>query len=84
MFVGDYFRAVMNTLKPGQAQDVHMHPSTDHAWFIVSGAGEVTMEDGKVEKVGTGQFVVHPRNTVHGLKNTGSEVLSYIALSTGD
>ena len=60
-----------------------MHPETAHAWFIVSGKGEVEMEDGKRETVAPGQFVVHPRNTVHGLFNTGSETLTYIALSTG-
>ena len=31
-----------------------MHPATDHAWFIVSGTGEVTMEGGKREKVEPG------------------------------
>jgi mannose-6-phosphate isomerase-like protein (cupin superfamily) len=84
MYVGDAFRAVVLTLMPGQAQKVHMHPSTDHAWFIVSGEGEVTMEDGLKTIVGPGYFLVHPRNTVHGICNKGSENLVYIALSTGD
>ena len=39
MYVGDEFRAVVMTWSPGQAQELHMHPSTDHAWFIVSGTG---------------------------------------------
>lgn len=84
MYVGDQFRAVVLTLVPGQGQDVHMHPATDHAWFIVSGKGEVTMEDGRRETVGPGWFLVHPRNTVHGIYNTGTEDFVYIALSTGD
>lgn len=84
MYVGEQFRAVVLTLVPGQGQDVHMHPATDHAWFIVSGTGEVTMEDGAHENVAPGQFLVHPRETVHGIYNTGTENLVYIALSTGD
>lgn len=84
MYVGDEFRAVVLTLVPGQGQDVHMHPATDHAWFIVSGKGEVTMEDGRRETVEPGWFLVHPRSTVHGIYNTGTENLTYIALSTGD
>lgn len=84
MYVGDEFRATVLTLLPGQAQETHMHPATSHAWFIVSGSGEVTMEDGRKERVGPGMFCVHPRNTVHGLKNDGSETLVYIALSTGE
>jgi mannose-6-phosphate isomerase-like protein (cupin superfamily) len=84
MYVGDAFRAVVLTLVPGQAQKTHMHPSTDHAWFIVSGTGEVTMEDGKKVIVGAGNFLVHPRNTVHGLINVGQDNLVYVALSTGE
>jgi len=83
MYVGDEFRAVVITLSPGQAQPVHMHPETSHAWFIVSGSGEVTMEDGRKERIAAGQFAVHPRNSVHGLFNDGAENLTYIALSLG-
>jgi mannose-6-phosphate isomerase-like protein (cupin superfamily) len=84
MYVGDAFRAVVLTLVPGQAQKLHMHPSTDHAWFIVSGTGEVTMEDGKHEIVKGGHFMVHPRNTVHGIRSVGPDNLVYVALSTGE
>jgi mannose-6-phosphate isomerase-like protein (cupin superfamily) len=83
MYVGDDYRAVVITLAPGQQQEVHMHPNTDHAWFIVSGKGEVTMEDGKRDLVEPGVFLVHPRNTVHGLRNTSDENLVYIAVSVG-
>jgi mannose-6-phosphate isomerase-like protein (cupin superfamily) len=84
MYVGDAFRAVVLTLTPGQAQTLHVHPATDHAWFIVSGTGEVTMDAGVKERVGAGMFLVHPRNTVHGLKNVGDDNLVYVALSIGD
>jgi mannose-6-phosphate isomerase-like protein (cupin superfamily) len=83
MYVGDEFRAVVLTLVPGQAQDTHMHPATSHAWFIVSGTGEVTTEDGRRETVGPGMFLVHPCNSVHGLRNNGAENLVYVALSIG-
>jgi mannose-6-phosphate isomerase-like protein (cupin superfamily) len=83
MYVGDEFRAVVITLPPGDAQETHTHPATSHAWFIVSGTGEVTMEGGRRETVEPGLFLVHPRNTVHGLRNTGKEDLVYIALSIG-
>jgi mannose-6-phosphate isomerase-like protein (cupin superfamily) len=84
MYVGDAFRAVVLTLVPGQGQKIHMHPATDHAWFIVSGTGEVTMEDGRRETVKPGQFLVHPRNSVHGIFNVGTDNFVYIALSTGE
>lgn len=84
MYVGNAFRAVVLTLVPGQGQKIHMHPATDHAWFIVSGTGEVTMEDGRRETIKPGQFLVHPRGTVHGIFNVGTDNLTYIALSTGE
>ena len=84
MYVGDEFRAVVLTLVPGQAQSTHVHPATSHAWFIVSGTGEVTMENGRREVVGAGYFLAHPRNTVHGLRNIGDDNLIYVALSIGD
>ena len=83
MYVGDEFRAVVITLLPGDAQEPHMHPATSHAWFIVSGKGEVTMEDGRRETIEPGFFSVHPRNSVHGLRNIGDDNLVYIALSIG-
>lgn len=83
MYVGDEFRAVVITLAPGQAQELHMHPATDHAWFIVSGKAEVTMENGRRETAEPGMFFVHPRNSVHGLRNNSNENFVYIALSTG-
>jgi mannose-6-phosphate isomerase-like protein (cupin superfamily) len=84
MYVGDAYRAVVITLVPGQGQDMHMHPSTDHAWFIVQGTGEVTMEDGKTEIVDASSFLVHPRTTVHGIRNIGQDNFVYIALSIGE
>ena len=84
MYVGDEFRAVVITLSPGQAQPVHLHPATSHAWYIVSGSGEVTMEDGRKDRATAGMFCVHPRNSVHGLRNDTSENLTYVALSIGD
>jgi len=83
MYVGDDFRAVVITLSPGQAQETHKHPETSHAWFIVSGRGEIEMEGGKREAVGPGWFSVHPRDSVHGLYNNSDENLTYIALSVG-
>jgi quercetin dioxygenase-like cupin family protein len=83
MYVGDEFRAVVITLSPGQAQELHMHPATDHAWFIISGKAEVTMENGQRETAQPGMFFVHPRTSVHGLRNNTSDNFVYIALSTG-
>ncbi len=41
------------------------------------------MEDGRQERIEAGGFAVHPRNSVHGLRNDRDENLTYIALSIG-
>lgn len=84
MYTGDEFRVAVFRMKPGQEQEVHMHPETTHAWFVLSGTGEVTMEDARRERVGAGYFCVHPRTTVHGIRNVGADELVYVALSIGD
>lgn len=84
MYVGDEFRAVVITLAPGQSQPLHVHPNTSHAWFVVSGSAEVTMENGQKDRMKPGMFAVHPRNSVHGLRNDTDENFTYIALSIGD
>ena len=83
LYVGDDFRTTLITISPGQAQETHKHPETSHAWFIVSGKGEIEMEVGKRVPVEPGWFSVHPSNSVHGLYNTGDQNLTYIALSVG-
>src|SRR5690242_10738941 len=66
LYVGDDFRATLITLSPGQAQETHKHPETSHAWFIVSGKGEVEMEGGKRVPIEPGWFSVHPRDRYTG------------------
>jgi quercetin dioxygenase-like cupin family protein len=44
----------------------------------------MVMENGQKSMIGPGHFVVHPRNTVHGLRNISQDNFVYIALSTGD
>ncbi len=86
MYVGDEFRAVVLTLTPGQAQDgdcisIVGLPRLVHR---VRESGEVTMEDGRKDRVKAGMFCVHPRNSVHGVRNDGDDNLTYVALSIGE
>jgi mannose-6-phosphate isomerase-like protein (cupin superfamily) len=83
MYTGDEFRVAVFRMTPGQEQEVHMHPSTTHAWFVFEGDVEITMEDDRRERAGPGTFCVHPRNTVHGLKNVGTTEVVYVTLSIG-
>ena len=63
-------------------QDPQLQSRIAH-WRDRQKRGEMTLEGGKTEQIGAGMFCVHPRNTVHGLRNNRDETLVYIALSTG-
>jgi mannose-6-phosphate isomerase-like protein (cupin superfamily) len=82
MYTGDAFRVAVFRLAPGQAQETHMHTTTTHAWFVVSGKGKVTLEDGLTEFIDAGSFCVHPVMCAHGIENAGEDDLVYVVLST--
>ena len=81
MYTGEAFRVAVFRLAPGQAQEPHMHSTTTHAWFVVSGIGEVAMDDDRLQTVTAGYFCVHSPMQAHGLRNAGSEDLIYVVLS---
>lgn len=83
MYTGDAFRVAVYHLLPGQGQEPHIHPETTHAWYVVTGTGEVTMEDEHTETVEGGTFCVHPKTSVHGIRNIGMDVFVYVVLSVG-
>jgi quercetin dioxygenase-like cupin family protein len=83
MYTGSEFRVAVFRVGPGQEQEVHLHPDTTHAWFVFEGRVEITMEDQQRQIAGPGTFCVHPRNTVHGLRNVGENDVVYVTLSIG-
>ena len=76
--------AAMFTLLPGQAHEAHTHPATSHAWVVLSGEGECLLEDGRVEPLRVGTLCIHPKTTVHGVRNTGAVNLVYLTISVVD
>ena len=73
---------VVWNLEPGQENDVHTHPENMHVFYVLEGEGSYVRADGKTVPVRAGQCVIVPRKQVHGIRNTGSERLSYLAVST--
>ena len=83
MYTGSEFRVAVFRMAPGQEQEVHIHPDTTHAWFVFEGKVEITTESNERQIAGAGTFCVHPRNTVHGLRNVGDNEVVYVTLSIG-
>jgi mannose-6-phosphate isomerase-like protein (cupin superfamily) len=61
-------------MTPGRTMRVHKHLNNDELIFIHKGQGALTL-DGQLVEVKTGDVVFVPRDTWHGLDNTGNENL---------
>ena len=66
-------------LKPGEAVDYHMHIGESETYFILSGKG-IYNDDGNKIDITSGLVTFTPSGHGHGIKNTGDEMLVFIAL----
>ena len=73
------FVMITEDIPPGQAISPHRHPHSDEIIFIHGGTGLATLA-GRQATVTTGATIYMPRNTVVGLRNTGSDALKIVAL----
>jgi quercetin dioxygenase-like cupin family protein len=76
---------VVWNLEPGQENDFHRHPDTEHLHVMLAGEAEYTLADRPPVTVRVGQAVMVPANIPHGIRNTGTQRCSYLAInSPGD
>ena len=70
-------------LEPGQETDTHAHADFGQTFIILCGNG-ILLRGPEQEPVDVkaGEVIIHPRNMMHGLRNTGTERLSYMAITT--
>ena len=73
------FVMLTEDIPPGQAISPHRHPHSDEIIFVHEGTG-LALLDGKQATVTTGATIYMPRNTVVGLRNTGTEPLKIVAI----
>lgn len=68
-------------VEPGQHIELHVHPSGQDTWIVLSGQGlyfETPESTGA--PLGPGTIAVAPRGAVHGALNTGREPLRFISV----
>ena len=73
---------VVWNLTPGQVTDAHKHPENAHTFIVLCGQGEYVRENDRPVPIHAGDFVIIPREVVHLIRNSGSEPLSYLAVSS--
>lgn len=70
-------------LLPGEEVEFHVHTGESESYYIISGKG-LYNDNGEKSEVLPGTVTYTPSGSGHGIKNTGSEILSFIALILKD
>jgi mannose-6-phosphate isomerase-like protein (cupin superfamily) len=70
-------------LDPGAMVGEHVHASNEEIYWIVSGSG-VFRDDGIEMPASPGDMLLTLKGHRHGLRNTGSEPLVFLAVVVGD
>lgn len=66
-------------LEPGACVGFHVHTGECESYYILSGHGEYD-DDGTIVPVEAGDVTFTPDGHGHGIRNTGDEMLEFIAL----
>lgn len=75
---------VIWNLNPGQENDYHMHPKSEHLHVILQGEVEYTLDGQAPRTLKVGDAVMVTAEVPHGIRNVSDAPASYIAIaSTG-
>ena len=66
-------------LLPGEQVGFHEHIGESESYYIISGKG-VYNDNGAESEIGPGDVTFTPSGESHGIRNTGDEMLEFIAL----
>ena len=72
---------IMWNLSPGQENDYHVHPRTEHLHIIVQGEVEYTLGDDAPRTMKVGEAVLVPAGIPHGIRNVSDAPASYLAVA---
>jgi mannose-6-phosphate isomerase-like protein (cupin superfamily) len=64
-------------LEPGARTQTHHHPKTEEIYYILGGLGEMRV-DNECRAVRPGDAIAIPPGARHTIRNTGSEVLTFL------
>jgi quercetin dioxygenase-like cupin family protein len=73
---------VLWNLEPGQENDYHQHPTTEHLHVMIQGTAEYTLDGGAPITVTTGQAVMVPAGVPHGIRNRTTSRCTYMAITS--
>ena len=77
------FKVKTITVEPGKRLSYQRHSQRSEHWFVVRGAGKVTL-DGENVPVEAGRAVDVPVGVAHRIENTGDAPLVFVEVQHGD
>jgi mannose-6-phosphate isomerase-like protein (cupin superfamily) len=69
-------------MEPGAVSRRHVHPRSEQIWIVEQGEGVLLLENGGIELLRAGDVVRTPAGETHGVENTGTAPLVYLAVTT--
>jgi mannose-6-phosphate isomerase-like protein (cupin superfamily) len=69
------------TMEPGAVSTLHAHAKAEQIWLIEQGSGTLLMDGGAEAQVAAGDVVRTPAGEAHGIVNSGSAPLVYLAIT---
>jgi mannose-6-phosphate isomerase-like protein (cupin superfamily) len=69
-------------LEPGQENSAHIHPNREHVMLVLTGSGVYLRGNDDPVPIQAGQCAIVPIGVVHGIRNTGTERLSCMIISS--
>jgi quercetin dioxygenase-like cupin family protein len=82
MYKDQDISVVVWNLEPGQENSAHQHPESAHTFIVLTGQGEYHHGSEDAVPIKAGDYIIIPRLTMHGIRNTGTERLSYAAVTS--
>jgi len=70
------------TMDPGAVSSRHAHAQAEQIWIVEAGEGALLLDGGAREALAAGDIVRTPAGDIHGVANTGAELLVYLAITT--
>jgi quercetin dioxygenase-like cupin family protein len=70
------------TMEPGAVSTRHGHPRAEQIWLVERGAGTLLMDGDAEAELRAGDVIRTPPGETHGVINTGTEPLVYLAITT--
>ena len=82
MYADPHLAISIWNLEPGQENAAHIHPTREHVMMVLTGSGIYLRGDEDPVPIQAGQCAIVPVGVVHGIRNTGTDNLSCMIISS--